>query len=253
MPTSVYVRKRISRKKRISQTVDIRKFFWPPPPQTKTKTAGATAEQENCIPVVEKGLEELTASEHPQLASGSNTEAQVPPAEPEHADYSANPSCSGLSRTQGHVHRGPPDDWGEDKPDQIILTKFPSRLFNGQKCSFVAMWYNHRDWLEYSVKADAAFCFACQKFGTVDSVFMKTGYCDWKHAAERGLHNHEECKEHMESVAKWQERVKRADSGQEISTLVNEGQLARNWCYYQHVSTVPGHKPIASQGECGSI
>ena len=50
----------------------------------------------------------------------------------------------------------------------------------------------------------------------------------------------------MESVAKWQERVKRADSGQEISTLVNEGQLARNRCYYRHV-TVPGHKLIASQ------
>lgn len=30
-----------------------------------------------------------------------------------------------------------------------------------------------REWLEYSVKADAAFCFACQKFGTVDSVFTK--------------------------------------------------------------------------------
>lgn len=62
-------------------------------------------------------------------------------------------------------------------------------------------------------------------------MFTKTGYCDWKHAAERGLRKHEECKEHMESVAKWRERVKRADSGQEISTLVNEGQLARNRYY----------------------
>lgn len=39
----------------------------------------------------------------------------------------------------------------------------------------------------------------------------------------------------MESVAKWQERVKRADSGQEISTLVNEGQLARN---QYHISAI---------------
>ena len=71
-------------------------------------------------------------------------------------------------------------------------------------------------------------------FGSdVDSVFTKTGYCDWKLTAERGLRKHEESKEHMESVAKWRERVKRADSGQEISTLVNEGQLARNR-YYIH-------------------
>ncbi|KAK0144461.1 Zinc finger MYM-type protein 1 [Merluccius polli] len=207
--------------------MDIRKFFRPPPPQTNT--ARATAEPyQNRIPAAEKELQEL--------ASGSNTAAQAPPAERsererEHADYNANPRCSGLSQTQGHDHSGPPDDLGEDKPAQIILKKFPSRLFNGQKRSFVALWYNQRDWLEYSVKAEAAFCFACRKFGTVDSVFTKSGYCDWKHAAERGLRKHAECKEHMESVAKWRERVKRADSGQEISTLVNEGQLARNRYY----------------------
>lgn len=69
--------------------MDIRKFFRPPPPQTKT--ARVIAEQENHIPA-EKKLEEPTASEQLQLASLCNTEAQVPPVEPEHADFSANAS-----------------------------------------------------------------------------------------------------------------------------------------------------------------
>ena len=62
-----------------------------------------TAEQENRIPTAEKELEEPTASEQPQLASGSNAEAQVPPEEREHGDYSANPSCGGFSQTKAMV------------------------------------------------------------------------------------------------------------------------------------------------------
>ncbi|CAB1418225.1 unnamed protein product [Pleuronectes platessa] len=117
--------------------MDIRKFFRPPLPQTNATRATAEPYQNHRIPAAEKELQEPTASEQPQLASGSNTAAQAPPAERsererEHADYIANPRCSsGLSQTQGHDHSGPPDDLGEDKPAQIILKKFPSRLFNG--------------------------------------------------------------------------------------------------------------------------
>ncbi|KAL7404542.1 hypothetical protein ABVT39_016206 [Epinephelus coioides] len=145
-------------------TMDIRKFCRPPRPKTASSRAEqaeeqATAEQEHFIP-----------AEKEQAAS-SYTEAQAPPLEleREQVDYSTKPSdndrcplpspgprCSRLSKTQDHG--GPPDDLGEDKPAQVILNKFPSRLFKGQKRSFVALWYNRRDWLEYSVKSDAAFC-----------------------------------------------------------------------------------------------
>ena len=110
----------------------IRKFFWP----LRPKTASSRTEQAEEQATAEK---ELAASE-PLLAT-SDTQVQ---AEPEQADYSAKPSdndrrplpslgpsCSGLSKTQGHG--GPPDDLGEDKPAQVILNKFPSRLFKGHK------------------------------------------------------------------------------------------------------------------------
>lgn len=42
-----------------------------------------------------------------------------------------------------------------------------------------------RDWLEYSVKADSAFC--CRKYNVGTSrvdAFVITGYCNWKHSSE---------------------------------------------------------------------
>ncbi len=117
--------------------MDIRKFFRPPLPKAASSRAEqqATAEQEHLIPT-----EKEQAASEPLLAS-RDTEAHSPPAEPEReqADFSAKPSdndrcplpspgpsCSGLSKTQGHG--GPLHDLGEDKPAQIILNKFPSRL-----------------------------------------------------------------------------------------------------------------------------
>ncbi len=68
------------------------------------------------------------------------------------------PSCSN-SCTPGPPRV--PSDLGEDKPNQVKLRRFPLRLCYR---SFVASWYTTREWLEYSVEADAAFCFPCRKY-----------------------------------------------------------------------------------------
>lgn len=41
------------------------------------------------------------------------------------------------------------------------------------------------DWLEYSIKHDAAFCFPCHMFGNYESVFCNPGFTSWNKAAER--------------------------------------------------------------------
>ncbi|CAB1459968.1 unnamed protein product [Pleuronectes platessa] len=94
-----------------------------------------------------------TASEQPQLASGSNTAAQAPPAERserEHADYIANPRCSsGLSQTQGHDHSGPPDDLGgraseRSFPDPGLHLQV---LHRSNLCIFPSYFLVHVTWV----------------------------------------------------------------------------------------------------------
>ncbi len=96
------------------------------------------------------------------------------------------------------------DDLGIDQHNQVILKQYPARMFSGKKCAFVSSWYTNRDWLEYSIKADSAFCFCCRKFNVGTShvdAFVNAGYRNWKNASEtdRGFHKHETFKEHLSS------------------------------------------------------
>jgi len=103
-----------------------------------------------------------------------------------------------------------PEDLGVDKPAQVHLRQFPKKQQHNNDCkrSFLANWYNERDWLEYSQQADAAFCFPCRKFGGSDSVFTRTGYANWKHANDKakGFSRHSNSKEHQACMASWKEK-----------------------------------------------
>jgi len=59
-----------------------------------------------------------------------------------------------------------PDDLGEDRPKQVRLHKYPTTLFGKTNRYFLSAWYKKWDWLEYSVKVDAAFCYPCRKFSS---------------------------------------------------------------------------------------
>ncbi|KAI2645227.1 Zinc finger MYM-type protein 1 [Labeo rohita] len=137
------------------------------------------------------------------------------------------------------------DDLGIDQPNQVKLKQYPARMFGGKKRAFVSSWYINRDWLEYSVKADSAFCFCCRKFNVGTSrvdAFVNAGYRNWKNANEtdRGFHKHQTSKEHLSSYAMWKERERRVSSGKEISTLLNADQLQKNRYYVSSIIDVIG-------------
>lgn len=44
------------------------------------------------------------------------------------------------------------------------ITKFPTTLFGSKRRSFNRAWYQKYPWLEYSVKNNTAFCYACRYF-----------------------------------------------------------------------------------------
>ena len=76
-------------------------------------------------------------------------------------------------------------------PCQPMSHDFPQRSFGKQKRSFQKKWFKDREWLEYSVSKDAAYCFWCYlfkgdlgpKYG--DGVFAKEGCSNWKKALEK--------------------------------------------------------------------
>lgn len=86
----------------------------------------------------------------------------------------------------------PPSDLGRDHPNQVMLQQYPVSIFGSKKRAFVSSWYHKRDWLEYSVEADAAFCFCCREFNpgrrpsqTPGDTFVAVSFLNWKNAVER--------------------------------------------------------------------
>jgi len=92
-------------------------------------------------------------------------------------------------------------------PSQPKLASFPKGRKN--RC-YRAIWYESFRWLEYSVKQDRKFCFACRNFSTStsksDIAFMKTGWNAWAKAMEtnRGLRKHDACSDHLLSMTRWE-------------------------------------------------
>ena len=153
------------------------------------------------------------------------------------ATTASEPGSPGAESPPSHSQQqcGLPEGLGVDKPVQVRLKQFPKKQQHNNDCkpSFLANWYNERDWLEYSQQADAAVCFPCRQFGGSDSVFTRTGYTNWKHANDKakGFSRHSNSKEHQACMARWKETEMRCNTGSEISTMVNSDQLAQNRLY----------------------
>jgi len=101
-------------------------------------------------------------------------------------------------------------------------------------------WYDRFKWLEYSIEADSAFCYACRTFGhkrsgnEKDSAFVKSGFRSWKSAvgdSHKGFLLHEKSKIHIDSMVSWKDQIRRINSNKEISTLVNNEALEENRYY----------------------
>ena len=127
---------------------------------------------------------------------------------------SSSASCSApttfaVSRPISKQKFSDPNDSGVYDPKQVRLRAYPVSIFAAKKRCFDAAWYERWDWLEYSVKFDAAFCFPCRNFESKaggdfrgmrgESIFTTNGYRNWKHATEinRSFSKHAASKEHF--------------------------------------------------------
>ena len=160
------------------------------------------------------------------------TEKQEP-AHKSHLSLSAHSSDSLCSSASSAC----PMDLGNDSPAQPSGIRFPTTLFGERERSFSPNWYNCRQWLEYSLQRDAAFCYCCRKFcissSTGEHTFRITGFRNWNTALikSKGFAKHEASADHMRAMAKWKEKEHRCETGQSVSTLVNDTQLGKNRYY----------------------
>ena len=103
------------------------------------------------------------------------------------------------------------NDSGFDDPKQVRLHAFPVSIFGIKKrfFKFNIAWYQRWDWLKYSVKFDAAFCFPCRNFESkaggdfrgmrCESTFTTDSYRNSKYATEmnKGFSKRAASKEHL--------------------------------------------------------
>ena len=63
-------------------------------------------------------------------------------------------------------------------------------------CKFTTQWHSLHSWIEYSIKADAAFCQACHLFGSyhMEEAFAVKVVHEWKKLGDK-------CKKHEASTA----------------------------------------------------
>jgi len=79
----------------------------------------------------------------------------------------------------------------------------------GQQNHLIQNGFNTYSWLEHSIKRDPAFYFPCchynTKGGRKEDVFIKDGFSDWKHAADKNgiLQGHAGCYGHILAMLSW--------------------------------------------------
>ena len=73
-------------------------------------------------------------------------------------------------------------------PVRPSIYRFSTTMFGSKARSFNPLWFKSYDWLEYSVKIDACFCYPCRMFGAPGSqfgsqpehTFTVTSFRDWE-------------------------------------------------------------------------
>ena len=75
-------------------------------------------------------------------------------------------------------------------PVQPVNIQFPKTAFGNRTRSFNPGWYGSYEWLDYSVRLNACFCYPCRLFGShcsqfssrPEPAFTVNGFKNWKHA-----------------------------------------------------------------------
>jgi len=114
-------------------------------------------------------------------------------------------------------------------------------MFGSKLRHFKYSWFAGWEWLEFSVQANAAFCYRCRHFGTAsdnaDQSFICGGYTNWKAALDsgKGFGKHASSVSHIQAMATWNNRKQWSERGLKVSSILNEQQVEKNRYYLKSV------------------
>lgn len=121
---------------------------------------------------------------------------------------------------------------GESKCEQKSLPKELPQNKLGR--SFQPKWLKEFCWLEYSLLANAAFCYPCRQFGlsakTHELSYTENGFTNW-HNALKSFRQHEVTSIHINAAAKWTESERRQNKKAEVSSLLSSDVLSQRRYY----------------------
>ena len=134
-------------------------------------------------------------------------------------------------------------------PRQPTDLQFPTTNFSGKTRSFNPRWFGQYRWLEYSVKNDAAYCFACRLFGSSsignsrpEKAFTSAGFRDWKHATGSygKLFTHNNSLSHKQAVVAWKQFKATSQTGSIAEQLWNNRReiIEKNRHYIKTVAEI---------------
>lgn len=104
---------------------------------------------------------------------------------------------------------------------------FPQRHYGtGRPRAFNPTWYTNYSWLEYSIKKDVAFCYACRFFGlgNKDDAFVLAGFRDWKHALGTYgiITKHDSSSFHKAAMSSWGAYVVNSTRGTSVANQLDK-------------------------------
>lgn len=148
-------------------------------------------------------------------------------------------------------------------PVQPVLKTYPE--IKGRR--FSCRYYDAFQWLEYSIKFNAVFCFCCRHFAPKsirpgetfgNRTFIEKGFCKWKDAASL-LKQHDLSERHKHAVLAWSEFKNRSKHKQSVSSLLNATRFAEIEENRAHVKAILraisflGRQGLAFRGHDESI
>lgn len=126
-----------------------------------------------------------------------------------------------------------------------------SQFGTGKKAKFRSFnpdWFKQFPWLEYSVVADAAYCYCCRHFLPVNKsrsvkAFVVDGFRNWKHATGKdgSLTTHNASPAHKDAMVLWctyKSMVKKTQSVHSLADTGHQRLVIENRSYIKTVCSV---------------
>ena len=155
---------------------------------------------------------------------------------------SSSSSCCGSATVSLTLHKPAGNTTATDiaqtpafPPTQPANIQFPKTAFgSGRNRSFNPAWYGTYEWLEYSARQNACFCYPCRLFGSQagqfsshpESAFTVNGFRNWKHAtgASGILNKHANCHSHKQAVVAWKQYKLATQRGSTVSECLGNAR-----------------------------